>query len=136
RHPDVGDDDVRPELIDLREQRHRVVQRRHHLVALVGEQPDQALPQQGRVLGEDHAHGSSAETSVGPPRGLSMCRTPSRAPTRPRSPASPLPDGSAPPLPSSSTRTASRPPVSATRTSTAVAPECLAALVTASDTTK
>src|SRR5690606_19991711 len=106
-------------------------------VALVGEQPCQPLAQQRRVLTDHHTHGILASTTVGPPSGLCTVRAPSRAATRRRSPVSPEPLGSAPPTPSSLTVTviaSSRGPV--TVTSTPLAPECFAALVTASAATK
>ena len=76
------------------------------------EQPDQALPEQHRVLGEDYPHGRSAVSRVGPPRGLSTVSSPSTACSRSASPARPCPGAdTAPPVPSSSTRTRSRSPV-------------------------
>src|SRR5690606_126540 len=118
RHPDVGDHHVRWSRRHLAQQRLGRAHGGEDLVALFGEEAHQALSQQGGVLGEDDAHGSSAVIVVGPPGGLWTVSLPSRAATRPRSPVSPPPAGSAPPRPSSRTVTSTWPPARATRTRT------------------
>ena len=100
------------------EQRFRVAHRRAHLVAAIGEQPGQALPQHHGVLRDHDTHqvpppvirmGSSTVTLVGPPGGLDTSATRRPSTRAARSPASPVPrDGSAPPRPSSLTRNRSR----------------------------
>ena len=84
------------------EQLRAVVDRRDDLEAVRLEQPDQAVPQEVEVLGEDNAHGTSMVTTVGPPGGLLRSSVPSNVASRRSMPRSPVPrDGSAPPLPSS-----------------------------------
>jgi hypothetical protein len=46
------------------------------------EQPDQAVPQQEEVLGDDNAHGTSIATIVGPPARLPTTRIPSNVASR------------------------------------------------------
>ena len=46
------------------------------------EEPDQAVPEEGVVLGEDDAHGTSSVTRVGPPIGLDTLIVPSKAASR------------------------------------------------------
>jgi hypothetical protein len=46
------------------------------------EDPDQAVPEEGVVLGEDESHGTSSVTSVGPPVGLDTLIVPSNAASR------------------------------------------------------
>src|SRR5262249_45004542 len=52
---------------------------RHHLAAELFEQPDQALPDQNRVIGHDYPHGTSATITVGPPAGGCTASSPSTA---------------------------------------------------------
>src|SRR5699024_7290131 len=110
-----------------------------HLVSGIGQHQAQALAKQRGVVGDHDAHGITASTRVPPPRGERTVRCPSREATRSASPDSPCPVvNSAPPTPSSSIRTRAAPPDSATRatsTRACCAPECLAALVRASETT-
>ena len=74
------------------------------------EQARQPVAQQGEILGDQDAHGSSARTVVGPPGGLVTVSRPSSASTRRRRPARPEPAGSAPPRPSSTTSSTSESP--------------------------
>ena len=68
------------------------------------EELDQAGPEEGVVLGEDKAHGTSMVTIVGPPTGLDTPIVPSNADSRRITPRIPVPvSGSAPPTPSSPT---------------------------------
>src|SRR5690606_1446736 len=136
RHPHVHHHRVRRVRGHGRHQRLAVAHRRRDLVPLLQQQPHQPLAQQRRVLRQDHPHGSSALTTVGPPGGLSTSKAPSSAATRRRSPDSPPPDALPPPAPSSRTRTTSVRPSRRTATSIRPAPACLLALVTASLTTK
>ena len=109
----------------------------HHLVARRGQQQDQALPEQGIVLGDHHTHGSSTWITVGPSAGLVTSIVPSRAATRRRMPSSPVPAASsAPPRPSSRTEILNVPGTRASRTLARVDPLCFAAFVRASATTK
>ena len=109
-------------------------------MAGVLKQAGQAFAQQDRVVGEDHSHGAAlgsvAVILVGPPAGLSTSKRPSSARIRRSSPASPLPDGSAPPCPSSEITMfiVWSSWVRTTRMSRACA--CLVALVIASRATK
>src|SRR5262249_44320554 len=113
-----------------------------HLVATVGDQPGQALPEQGSVLGDHHpqrfrpGHGRSGSRTVacvGPPGGLVISRLPSTVRTRCASPDRPLPRaGPAPPRPSSLTRSTSNSSCSATSIVTRFAWLCLAALASSS----
>ena len=81
-----------------------------HVEAGLVEQPREPLAQQHRVVGEDHAHGISACTTVPRPGGLSTRSRPPSASTRSASPRSPVPCArSAPPTPSSATSTTARP---------------------------
>ena len=74
------------------------------------EQLGQACSEEGVVLGEDKAHGTSRVTIVGPPSGLDTLIVPSNAARRRTTPRIPLPAaGSAPPRPSSPTSTVSTP---------------------------
>ena len=56
------------------------------------EQLDQAGPEEGVVLGEDKAHGTSRLTTVGPPAGLDTTMVPSNAASRRITPSMPVPD--------------------------------------------
>lgn len=131
-------DHVRLKCGDGVHQRTTITHGGNDLVPFLGQQPHQSRTQQRRVLSQDHPHGNSATTTVGPPPGLVTENRPSNAATRRANPANPLPAASAPPHPSSSTRTSRTPSSSAGPTDTTIppAPECLAALVTASHTTK
>ena len=53
------------------QQRRAVVDRLDDLEVVGLEQPDQAVPEEGEVFGEDDAHGSTIARTVGPPGGLS-----------------------------------------------------------------
>jgi hypothetical protein len=103
-----------------------VADRGHHLVTVLGEQADQALAQQHRVVGHHdpqrtagaaagrrfrdgrgrvQQHGSSAVIVVGPPEGLVTRSVPPAARSRWSSPRRPCPFSSAaPPAPSSVTQ--------------------------------
>lgn len=64
------------------------------------EEADQSVSEEGKVFGDDNAHGISRVTMVGPPGGLVMFIVPSKASRRRRMPARPLPGaGVAPPVP-------------------------------------
>ena len=63
------------------DQRSRIADCRKHMVATVGQDLDDARPDYGRVIGDNHsqrwlrAHGlagSSTVSTVGPPNGLSI----------------------------------------------------------------
>src|SRR5439155_14843097 len=137
RHPHVHDRHVRPVRDDRLYQRRPIADHGDHLVPVLGQQPDEALPQQYRVVGHDYPHGSSARISVGPPAGLTTSSVPPVARTRSASPASPCPLARcAPPWPSSTTATCSRAPTWPTATAQVLARLCLATLVSASATTK
>jgi hypothetical protein len=134
-HPHVHHHDVGPHGRDGTDQGVTVADRGQHLVSLVPEQLHQALAQEGRVLGHDHSHGSSARTTVGPPAGLRNEKVPSEAATRPASPVKPRPRGSA--------RRGRRRSITATLLLPGATempirrtPECLTALLTASEMTK
>ena len=87
-----------------------VLDRGDDLVVVRLEDPDQAVPEEGVVLGEDESHGTSSVTRVGPPVGLDTLIVPSNAASRRATPRIPVPDdGSAPPRPSSPTTTVSSP---------------------------
>ena len=113
RHPDVDDGDVRAVLAHRPDERGAVADRGDHLGAGLLEQPDQALAEEDRVLGQD----SPARQLRREPRRDRRGGCPRSARRRPRaagrpSPARPCPGAStAPPLPSSSTTTRSRPSV-------------------------
>ena len=93
-----------------------------HVEAGLGEQPREPLAQEHRVVGEDHAHGISAWTTVPRPGGLSTRSRPPSASTRSASPRRPVPRArSAPPTPSSATSTTARPSTRCTRMRTALA---------------
>ena len=67
-------------MVDQRPQQLRAaVHRRHDLHVVRGEQPDQAVPEEGQVLAKDNSHGSSMVTWVGPPGGLVTATIPSKA---------------------------------------------------------
>ena len=103
------------------------------------EEPDQAVPEEGMVLGEDKAHGISSVTSVGPPGGLDTLIVPSNADSRRITPRMPVPAaGSAPPRPSSPTTTRSTPatPSCVISTQPRRAPACLPVLARHSATAK
>src|SRR5262249_19562145 len=104
--------------------------------AVVVEQAREPVAEEGEVLGDHDAHGSSALIVVGPPFGLVTASVPSSASTRRFSPVRPLPDAAAPPRPSSSISTSRREPCMRTRTFTPVASACLVAFAIASATTK
>ena len=70
RHPYVDDRYIRPVLDDRLDQRRTVSDRGHHLVAVLRDEPDQALPEKYGVVRDDHSQGSSAWIRVGPPGGL------------------------------------------------------------------
>ena len=95
--------DVRAVLGDRAAAAGRRRRRGDDLEAGVGEQVDEALAQQDRVLGDHDAHGTS--TVDGSARRRRACEeVPSTAATRSRRPASPQPRGGvAPPMPSSET---------------------------------
>src|SRR5271155_1601421 len=88
-------------LDDRLNERITVGDRRQYLEVVVAQEPYQTVAQERQVLGDDYAHGSSAVRMVGPPGGLTTRSVPSSASTRPLSPRSPPPSGSAPPTPSS-----------------------------------
>src|SRR5262249_52329088 len=130
------------------QQRGRAVDRGRDLEAVGLEQPDQPVPQQEEVLGDNGAHGTSMMIMVGPPGGLLTASMPSKVPSRRSTPCSPVPwAGSAPPAPSSVTSIRSTPAAGLTagrrgagvyrmRICTRRAPECLTALASASATAK
>ena len=145
RHPYVDDADVGPVGRGGGDERGPVADRGHDVVAVLGEQPDQPLPQQDRVVGDDnlapapsYGQGSSALTMVGPPGGLLIHSWPPTACSRSASPARPWPLATwAPPDPSSATVHGElRRPRAGPTTRHRVAPLCLATLVSASATVK
>ena len=72
--------------------------------------PDQAVPEEGVVLGDDKSHGTSRVIRVGPRSGLDTLIVPSNAEIRLITPTIPDPaPASAPPRPSSPTTTVMRP---------------------------
>ena len=72
-------------------QRLGVLDGRDDLEVVRLEQPDQAVPEEGLVLGEDDAHGTSSVTRVGPPVGLDTLIVPSKAASRRATPLIPVP---------------------------------------------
>ena len=117
----------------------RVADRLDDLDAMGREEADQPVAQEDRVLGDHDPHGISARSTVGPPAGLVTVRVPSTAATRGRSArCRPVPApvvGAAAPvvahLDDETVRVRGRP-----APWPRVAPECLATLVRASETTK
>src|SRR5262249_40090547 len=105
---DVDDRNVRLVVADGVDERVAVCDCGGDVEAVVAEQACEPVAQQGKVLGDHDAHGSSALIVVGPPCGLAIASVPSSASTRRLSPVRPLPDASAPPRPSSATSTSSR----------------------------
>ncbi len=104
RHAYVDHAQVGPVRRACLDQRGPVAHRGDHVVPGLGEQQLQPLAQQHRVVGDDYPHGSSARTTVGPPRGEVMSSKPSAARARCTRPARPPSGvGIAPPCPSSST---------------------------------
>ena len=79
RQPYVEDGDVRAVLQEQRQDLGAGGRDPGDLVAGGGQQQDQALPQEGVVLGDHHTHGSSTSITVGPPRGLVSRTVPSSA---------------------------------------------------------
>jgi hypothetical protein len=77
RHADVDQRHVRASQADLPEQTLGVFGLGDHLDAGIAQQPDDALPGEQDVVGDDYAHGSSARSRVG-----STASRPSRAPMR------------------------------------------------------
>src|SRR5215831_14382493 len=119
------------------QQRRAVVDSLYDVEVVRLEQPDQPVPEEGEVFGEDDAHGSSMVTTVGPPGGLVTSSLPSKALSRRSIPRSPLPaPASAPPRPSSSTVMRSNSPSCRRYTRARCAPLCLITLVSASATAK
>src|SRR5699024_8815364 len=103
-----------------------VLHGRDDLAPVGGQEPDEPVPQEGEVFGEDHAHGTSRVIRVGPPRGLSTTMVPSNADSRTPTPRRPDPRaGSAPPTPSSPTSTRSEAAPASSRTHTRAADACL-----------
>ena len=77
-------------LFDGLHQRRTVSHGGYHVVAVLGQQPDEALTQEDRVVGHhDFQHGSSTLISVGPPAGLTTLSVPPVARTRSARPDSP-----------------------------------------------
>jgi hypothetical protein len=109
RHPDVDHAHVGDGGGDRPQELLGVAVGRDDLMAGLGQQPGQSLPQQHRILGDHDPHGSTAEMIVGPPDGDSTERVPSTPATRSARPDSPAPPGSAPPIPSSLITTVSVP---------------------------
>ena len=68
--PYVDDGDVGVGVAQRPVERRGVVDRRHDVEVVRLEQPDQAVPEEGVVFGEDNAHGTSSVTMVGPAAGL------------------------------------------------------------------
>src|SRR5215211_4714471 len=107
------------------------------VMAAILQQQGQALPEQGRVLGNHDAHGSTASTRVPPSTRLTTDSSPPMARTRSCNPANPDPlRTTAPPLPSSRTRTTMPPGDGFTLRAMVSAAAYLMALVTASLATK
>jgi hypothetical protein len=77
-HPDIGHDHVRRISRDRRQQGVSLADGGDDLVSFVHEQAGQAFAQQDGVLGQDHAHGNSAVTTVPAPTGLDTVSTPSK----------------------------------------------------------
>ena len=83
RHPDVEHPDVGAVLQRRRDVRRTVADSGHDLVAGLGEQQLEPLPQEERVVRDDDSHcpptGSHAATTVGPPAGELTSSRPSAA---------------------------------------------------------
>ncbi len=108
--PYVHHGDIWTMLEQRGQQRGPVVDRRNDLAVERREQASQPVAEEGEVLGDDNAHGSSMVTTVGPPGGLDTAILPSKAASLRSIPRRPEPaDGSAPPRPLSPTWMASRP---------------------------
>src|SRR5262249_43216654 len=136
RKPDVDDCDIRLLEQDRARERVAVGHRRDDVEAVVAQQPRQPVAQQREILRDHDPHGITALIVVGPPAGLVTSSDPSSASTRRRSPASPLPVGSAPPLPSSTISTTSLSPSRRRSISTWSASAYLPVFARASATTK
>src|SRR5688572_16571451 len=101
------------------------------------QEPGQSVPEEGMVLGDDNAHGTSMVMTVGPPGGLDMAIVPSKAARRRSIPRSPVPAaGSAPPLPLSVTTMVNRPSACRMDTDPVWARLCRIMLVSDSATAK
>src|SRR5690348_1266154 len=137
RHPDV--DDYYVGLIggDEVDELHPVAGLSGHRDPRLLQKPDEPGSKEGRVVGDGYAHGMRARTAVPPPGGLHISTSPPSTDTRSVMPTSPVPRSAlAPPTPSSLTSTTRQPPSRSTEISTRRAEECLAALASASLTTK
>ena len=115
-----------------------VVDRGDDLEAAVAQQAVEPVAQQREVLGDHDAHGSSARTSVGPPGGLSIAqRAVERLDALCAGRSGRCPSGSAPPRAVvGDLDVQARRRAASTQTGRARAPLCLAALASASETTK
>src|SRR5713226_9720299 len=137
RHSDVDDHYVRLLTREEIEELLSVARLTHHCDAGFPQEADQSAAEQSRVVGDGYPHGISACTNVPAAEGLAISSFPPSTETRSAMPVRPEPlPGAAPPRPSSRTSTHSRSSCCRTETSTRRAPECLAALVRASLTTK
>src|SRR5713226_5205392 len=137
RHSDVDDHYVRLLTREEIEELLPVARLTHHRHAGFPQEADQSAAEQSRVVGDGYPHGISACTNVPAAEGLAISSFPPSTETRSAMPVRPEPlPGAAPPRPSSRTSTHSRSSCCRTETSTRRAPECLAALVRASLTTK
>ncbi len=98
RQPHVDDGHIGPVVADRVEEILAVADGGgdHQTVRL--EHPGEAIPQEKEVFGYDNTHGISMVTTVGPPGGLLIASTPSKAASRRSMPCKPVPClGSAPP---------------------------------------
>ena len=129
------------------EQRVGIADRGDDVDARVGEEADDAVAEQHRIVGDDRANGvqvsvvivvaTSAMIVVGPPTGDVTLRVPSTALTRARIPAMPVPfDMSTPPTPSSWIVTRTLAATLATWTDATRARACLSTFAIASLATK
>ncbi len=149
RHADVDHRHVRRALGHRTAQGGGIPDRPGDGEAAVDQQLDEAVTQNGGILGDgdtegaDHQvrNGRSTVTTVGPPGGLTRFRRPSTACTLSVSPARPLDEdpivvNCAPPMPSSRTTRRNQVPCSAQETDARDAWACWATLARSSATQK
>src|SRR5690625_1725151 len=137
RHTYVDDGDVDLGFGERLRQRRRIVDGSDDLELVRLEHAGEPISQEGEVLGDDNTHGNSMVTVVGPPAGLTTSIVPSKAASRRRTPARPLPPSTpAPPRPSSVTVSRINPFAWRMSTLAAEAFACLPMLASISATAK